>query len=185
MSNDIPWAHPLPSVSEPQKAIQTVLLGLLDPSEPPSQALTRRGRPFRLSDAFLSWVLLWCVLNGWVSQLDLWRRVSRPGLPGFVPVSVCDQASTIGWQDTGSRSCRRCVHRSVNGFLTPQLLLKIEPWLPLPVRLSPWMKVCSIQDIVGSPIYAASQPDPRRCWLVACPIFLIYDHTDHDTINLS
>jgi hypothetical protein len=92
MSNDTPSAHALPSVAEPRKALQTVLLGLLDFSAQPSRELTRRGRPFRLSDTFLSWALLWCVLNGWISQLDLWRRITCLGLPGFLPVQVCDQA---------------------------------------------------------------------------------------------
>ena len=92
MSYDTPGVRPLPTVDEPQTALQTFILDLLAPSPQPTCALTQRGRPVRLSTAFLSLAILWCVLSGWVSQLDLWRCISCFGLPGFAPVSICDQA---------------------------------------------------------------------------------------------
>jgi hypothetical protein len=92
MSYDTPGVRPLPTVDEPRTALQTFILDLLAPGTQHTRAITRRGRPAHLSNAFLSLALLWCVLDGWVSQLDLWRLISSFGLPGFAPVSVCDQA---------------------------------------------------------------------------------------------
>ena len=36
--------------------------------------------------------ILWCVLRGWKSQLDLWRQISVFGLSCFAAVTVTDQA---------------------------------------------------------------------------------------------
>lgn len=58
----------------------------------PCQSVLKRGRPARVSASLLSLALLWCVLHGWVSQWDLWRRIACFGVAGFAPVWVSDQA---------------------------------------------------------------------------------------------
>ena len=45
-----------------------------------------------LSVQLLASGILWCVLHGWVSQLDLWRRISTFGVGGLRAVPVSDQA---------------------------------------------------------------------------------------------
>jgi hypothetical protein len=92
MSNDTPWARPLPSVSDPRTDVQHIILDLLDPSPQLPCPRPKRGRPHRVSPDFLQWSILWCVLQGWIAQLELWRRISVYGLGGFLPVAVCDEA---------------------------------------------------------------------------------------------
>jgi len=107
MSYDTPWARPLPPIHEPQAALQELVLDLMVPAPPEKGVVKRRGRPADLSDAFLSLAILWSVLSGWVSQLDLWRLISVFGLGSFVPVPLCDQAVYNRLDRSGLRLMQR------------------------------------------------------------------------------
>ena len=107
MSYDTPWARPLPAVHEPQAALQELVLELMSPPPTDRQVLKGRGRPATLSDTFLSFAILWSVLSGWVSQLDLWRLISGFGLGCFAPVPLCDQAVYNRLDRSGLRLMQR------------------------------------------------------------------------------
>jgi hypothetical protein len=81
----------LPLIEKPAALMETVLLQALEePSE--TTVVKKRGRPARMSNQLLAAGILWCVLHGWISQWDLWRRISCFGVGSLVAVPVCDQA---------------------------------------------------------------------------------------------
>ncbi|MEO6887929.1 MAG: IS4 family transposase [Ktedonobacteraceae bacterium] len=91
MIYDTPGQRQLPPLEEPHAAMERVLIEAVEaPRE--TNAVSKRGRPARLSESLLAAGILWCVLHGWVSQWDLWRRVSGFGIGSLAPVPVCDQA---------------------------------------------------------------------------------------------
>ncbi len=91
MQNDTPWAQGLPQV-EGSMALMENMIQDLTKHQTTSSEVSKRGRPARLNWQFLTIGILWCLLRGWKSQLDLWRLISFFGLGAFAPVSVTDQA---------------------------------------------------------------------------------------------
>ncbi|MDQ2907579.1 MAG: IS4 family transposase [Chloroflexota bacterium] len=91
MSYDTPGQHPLPRLENPHTMMEGVLIQAVEAPRATSM-VSKRGRPARLSEPLLAAGILWCVLHGWVSQWDLWRRVSGFGIGSLAPVPVCDQA---------------------------------------------------------------------------------------------
>jgi Transposase DDE domain len=73
-------------------ALMETMIDEMTKKSPEESAVTKRGRPAQLSWQFLTIGILWCVLRGWISQLDLWRRVAVLGLGSFAPSGVSDQA---------------------------------------------------------------------------------------------
>ncbi|TMD99166.1 MAG: hypothetical protein E6I80_28235, partial [Chloroflexi bacterium] len=74
MSYDTPGQRNLPMIETPAALMETLLMQALEePSE--TAVMKKRGRPARLSNQLLAAGILWCLLHGWVSQWDLWRRV--------------------------------------------------------------------------------------------------------------
>ncbi|MBA2287481.1 MAG: IS4 family transposase, partial [Ktedonobacteraceae bacterium] len=91
MPYDTPGQRPLPRLENAHAAMERVLIEAVE--EPRARSVvSKRGRPARLSEPLLAAGILWCVLHGWVSQWDLWRRVSCFGIGSLAPVPVCDQA---------------------------------------------------------------------------------------------
>jgi hypothetical protein len=91
MSYDTPGQRNLPMIETPAALMETLLMQAI---EEPSETAVRkkRGRPARMSNQLLAAGILWCVLHGWVSQWDLWRRISCFGVGSLAAVPVCDQA---------------------------------------------------------------------------------------------
>ncbi|MDQ6645194.1 MAG: IS4 family transposase [Chloroflexota bacterium] len=91
MSYDTPGQRPLPLIESPAALMETLLVQALE--EPRESAVVKkRGRPTRLSNHLLAAGIVWCLLHGWVSQWDLWRRISCFGVGSLPTVAVCDQA---------------------------------------------------------------------------------------------
>jgi hypothetical protein len=91
MSYDTPGQRKLPLLESPVALLESLLLQAIE--EPTETAVVKkRGRPARLSTQLLAAGILWCMLHGWVSQWDLWRRISCFGVGSLPPVEVCDQA---------------------------------------------------------------------------------------------
>lgn len=91
MKYDTPGQRELPPIEHPRVAIETMIKQAI---EPPAETtvLKKRGHPVWLWGQLLASGSLWCVLHGWVSQLDLWRRISTFGVGNLPPVPVSDQA---------------------------------------------------------------------------------------------
>lgn len=91
MSYDTPGQRPLPALAQPMTLVETMMVQAVEGAE--EKALVKKaGRPHRLSNRLLAAGIVWCVLHGWMSQWDLWRRVSGFGVGSWAPVAVCDQA---------------------------------------------------------------------------------------------
>jgi len=91
MSYDTPGQRKLPLIETPAALMETLLLQAIE--EPRESAVVKkRGRPARVSNHLLAAGIVWCLLHGWVSQWDLWRRISCFGVGSLAAVPVCDQA---------------------------------------------------------------------------------------------
>ena len=91
MSYDTPGQRPLPLIEKPAALLETMLVQAIE--EPRETAVVKkRGRPARPSNQLLAAGIVWCLLHGWVSQWDLWRRISCFGVGSLAAVPVCDQA---------------------------------------------------------------------------------------------
>lgn len=91
MPYDTPGQRKMPVSEPPAPMLESLLLqAMADPAAP--AVVKKRGRPARLSGRLLAAGVLWCMLHGWVSQWDLWRRISCFGVGTLAAVPVCDQA---------------------------------------------------------------------------------------------
>ena len=91
MPYDTPGQRNVPVLENAVALIETMMVQAVEcPNE--TAVVKKAGRPNRLSNRLLAAGILWCVLHGWVSQWDLWRRVSCFGIGSLAPVAVCDQA---------------------------------------------------------------------------------------------
>src|SRR6266536_253267 len=79
MQYDTPGQRELPSVEHPMAVMETMIEQAIQQAQEMA-VLSKRGRPARLSSQLLASGILWCVLHGWVSQLDLWRHISIFGV---------------------------------------------------------------------------------------------------------
>jgi Transposase DDE domain len=99
-----------------------------------SQALVpagrRRGKPARLSALHLCLGIVLCGLQGFGSQLKLWRRLCLEPMGPFAPVLVVDQAVYNRLARAGS-AMRACFEQ-VSGALSEQLVgledRRLAPW---------------------------------------------------------
>lgn len=91
MAYDTPGQRNLPALENGVALLETMLVQAVESAEE-TAVIKKAGRPNRLSNRLLAAGILWCVLHGWVSQWDLWRRVSGFGIGALAPVAVCDQA---------------------------------------------------------------------------------------------
>ena len=148
MQNDTPWRQELPPVEGAPTLMETMIKDIAS-SPNSSSKVSKRGRPAQVSWAFLTTGILWCVLRGWTSQLDLWRLISFFGLGCFVPVPVTDEAVY--------RRLERCSDRM------QQLCMQVSQWLfdwlaPYEDRsLAPWAREVYALD--------ESKLDSMKRWL--------------------
>jgi transposase len=89
MSHDTPWRDDLPNVPEAKAELAPMIL---EAAQPPAALLKRkRGAPQKVSGPHLALAVLWCVLQGWNVQREVWRLISTQALGRFLPVRICDQ----------------------------------------------------------------------------------------------
>lgn len=91
MLNDTPGQRKVPVIETPAVMIEALLVQAIAEPEVPA-VVRKRGRPTQMSNRLLAAGMLWCLLHGWVSQWDLWRRISCFGVGTLAAVAVCDQA---------------------------------------------------------------------------------------------
>ncbi len=91
MPYDTPGQRKMPELENAVALLETLMVQAVECSH--ERAVVKKaGRPNRLSNRLLAAGILWCVLHGWVSQWDLWRRISVFGVGSLAAVAVCDQA---------------------------------------------------------------------------------------------
>lgn len=91
MNYDTPGQRELPAVGDAMAMMEQVIEQAIEPASETAM-VNKRGRPARLSTHLLASGILWCVLHGWISQLDLWRRISGFGVGSLPAIPVTDQA---------------------------------------------------------------------------------------------
>jgi hypothetical protein len=91
MPYDTPGQRKLPTPENAVALLETLMIQAVE-SAKERTVVKKAGRPNRVSNQLLAAGVLWCVLHGWVSQWDLWRRVSCFGIGSLAAVAVCDQA---------------------------------------------------------------------------------------------
>lgn len=93
MEHDTPFSSVLPVVSEPSRAITTLLERSLEAISQENVPCKRtRGRPKAVSDHFFVLAVFTCILHGFGSQWDIWRRIACFGVGPFVACPISDQA---------------------------------------------------------------------------------------------
>jgi len=76
MAHDTHFPAVVPeAVSLQAEELQSCLLTICPPPSDRSVLKRRRGRPVELTLPHLALGVLLCLLGGWESQLDLWRRL--------------------------------------------------------------------------------------------------------------
>jgi hypothetical protein len=100
----------------------------------------KRGRPAKLSNHLLAAGILWCLLHGWVSQWDLWRRVSVFGIGNLVPVAVCDQAVYNRLACHGTQVMQQLCAQITSWLWQWMARYKIVTWHRLRAASTPWTK---------------------------------------------
>jgi hypothetical protein len=101
MSYDTPGQRDLPAVDNPMALMERMIEQAMEQATE-TAVVKKRGRPMVLSMQLLASGILWCVLHGWVSQLDLWRRISTFGVGWLAPIPVSDQAVYDRMQQHGT-----------------------------------------------------------------------------------
>jgi len=91
MPYDTPGQRNLPALENAVALLETLMIQAVE-SAKERAVVKKAGRPNRVSNRLLAAGILWCMLHGWVSQWDLWRRVSCFGIGSLAAVAVCDQA---------------------------------------------------------------------------------------------
>jgi hypothetical protein len=90
-----------PAIGDVDQFLQQVITDVpLDPADLPTG---QRGRPRLLAAACLWSGLLLCVLQGFSSQRELWRRLALEGFWHFPPLPISDQAVYSRLARTGSQ----------------------------------------------------------------------------------
>jgi hypothetical protein len=90
MNHDTPWAHDLPSVPDAKACLSPMIVEAVQP--PALRGWRKRGRPMQVAVAHLALAVLWCLLQGWQVQREVWRLICTQQLGAFAPVQVSDQA---------------------------------------------------------------------------------------------
>lgn len=130
MENDIPWKQELPHVEGGITLMETMIREMVKSEASSSEITKKPGRRPTLSWQFLTIGILWCLLLGWKSQLQLWRLVSYFGLGGFAPVPVTDQA-VYNRLERGLEAMQRLcawVSQWLFGWLSPYEDQKLAPF---------------------------------------------------------
>jgi hypothetical protein len=130
MHNDTPWAQGLPEVEGSQTLMETMLQEIAKRGTPSSEVTKKAGRPATLSWEFLTTGIIFCLLTGWKSQLQLWRLLSCFGLGGFAAVPVTDQAVYDRLERAVEPMQRMCAQVSqwLFDWLAPYEDRRLAPW---------------------------------------------------------
>ncbi len=86
MPYDTPGQRNVPALQNGVALLEPMMVQAVE-SANETALVKKAGRPNRLSNRLLAAGILWCLLHGWVSQWDLWRRVSCFGIGSLAPVA--------------------------------------------------------------------------------------------------
>jgi hypothetical protein len=123
MVHDTQQSIPLPeSAAQPADDLQGCLLAICAPPSSREVLKRPRGRPVSLTLPHLALGVLFCMLRGWQSQLDLWRCLRFEGVGGLPRLNICDQTvynwlGTQGMQAMGA--CFALVSQWVSQLANP------------------------------------------------------------------
>src|SRR6266487_361602 len=101
-------------------------------------AVRRRGKPARLTALHLCLGIVLCGLEGFGSQLKLWRRICLEPIGPFAPVYVVDQA--VYNRLARAAAAMRAFFEQVSGWMSEQLV-GLEDH-----RLAPWASQVLVLD---------------------------------------
>jgi hypothetical protein len=144
-------------------------------------ARKRRGRPARLSPLHLCLGIVLCGLEGFGSQLALWRRLSREPMGAFAPVCVVDQA--VYNRLERAAGVMRAFFEQVSGWMSEQLIGREER------RLAPWASQVlaldeSTLDAVGRWLPQVRRVLPGDPRLLAGRISAVFDVRRHQWVRV-
>ena len=91
-------------------------------TQPLAPTSKKRGRPQRLLMEHLALSILWCFLQGWHAQLELWRFLCSESIGRFTALVLCDQAVSNRLAKGGAQAMQAlCVQVSacIIGWLAP------------------------------------------------------------------
>jgi hypothetical protein len=92
MSHDTQCSTALPEPASPTlHDLQNAFLAICPPATEHALLKRKRGRPVELSLPHLALGVLLCLVQGWESQLDLWRRLRFEGIGTWPCLHICDQ----------------------------------------------------------------------------------------------
>jgi hypothetical protein len=117
---------------------QQVVSYVTDRTEALVPAVRRRGKPARLSALHLCLGIVLCGLEGFGSQLKLWRRICLEPIGPFAPVWVGDQA--VYNRLARAAAAMRAFFEQVSGWMSEQLV-GLEDH-----RLAPWASQVLVLD---------------------------------------
>ena len=137
MRHDNGWKSIAPATNQSKGLIETMMEHVGPSLE--QEPLKRRGRPAQILLTHLGWAILWCFLQGWQAQLDLWRQIRFERLGGFAPVVVTDQAVYKRLAQHGEKALR-LVFEQVSVILHARLGV-YEQW-----QLAPWASAVVAMD---------------------------------------
>lgn len=109
MTHDTQHAVSLPEIAHPQaEDLQSCLLAVCVPPTNHAVRKRRRGRPVALTQPHLALGLLLCLLPGWESPLDLWRRLRFEGVGAWPRLDMCDQTVSTRLGQHGMAALQAC-----------------------------------------------------------------------------
>jgi hypothetical protein len=170
MTHDPAWerARQLPVPSE-QQVVQFVMhrsLALVPPGK-------RRGRPATLTTLHLCLGVLLCGLEGFGSQLKLWRRLCLEPMGPFAPILVGDQAVYNRLARAGA-AAMRAFFEQISGWIGEQVAAweehSLAPWASQVLALDE-----STLDAVGRWLPELRQVLPGDPRLLAGRISALFD----------
>jgi hypothetical protein len=91
MTHDTQHCPSLPPPSAASEDLHHCLLAICPPPGEQGVLKRRRGRQVKLTLPHLAMGVLLCLLQGWESQLDLWRRLCFEGVGAWPRLQICDQ----------------------------------------------------------------------------------------------
>jgi len=135
-------------------------------------AVRRRGKPARLTALHLCLGIVLCGLEGFGSQLKLWRRICLEPIGPFAPVQVVDQA--IYNRLARAAGAMRAFFEQVSGWMGEQLVgleeRSLAPWASQVLALDE-----STLDAVGRWLPELRQVLPGDPRLLAGRISALFD----------
>jgi len=109
MAHDTHFPAVVPEAVSPQaEELQSCLLTICPPPTDRSVLKRRRGRPVELTLPHLALGVLLCLLGGWESQLDLWRRLCFEGVGAWPRLDICDQTVYTRLGQHGMQAMQDC-----------------------------------------------------------------------------